>query len=136
MNWIKDRHYNDHHITTQREGVISTQNEHVVSYPSIYQIGCGNWKSAFLNHLRSLSLRSELIPLIAFEVVVDGFLCDLFVVLFHGGEVLSGFAELSLFHSLADVPVYECPLSVHEIEFVVHSAHYLCDGGGVGDHEH
>merc|ERR1719474_174968 len=73
----------------------------------------------------------ELIALIALEIIVDGFLCDLLVVLLHGGEVLSGFAELALFHSLSDVPVHEGPLSVHEIEFVVHSAHYLGYGGGV-----
>merc|ERR1712048_1291443 len=78
----------------------------------------------------------KLVSFVSLHIVVDGFLGDLFVVLFHGGEVFSGFAELALFHSLADVPVHECPLSVHEIEFVVHSAHYLCDGGGVGDHEH
>merc|ERR1719474_771176 len=73
----------------------------------------------------------ELIALIALEIIVYRFLGDLLVVLLHGGEVLSGFAELALFHSLSDVPVHEGPLSVHEIEFVVHSAHYLGDGGGV-----
>merc|ERR1719258_652388 len=42
--------------------------------------------------------------------------------------------ELTLFHALADVPVNERTLGVHEVELVVEAGQDLRDGGGVGDH--
>ena len=59
---------------------------------------------------------------------------DLLVVLLKGGKVLAGLGELSLLHTLADVPVDEGALAVHEIELVIDAGEDLSDGGGVGDH--
>merc|ERR1711866_6611 len=59
---------------------------------------------------------------------------DLFVVLLEGSEILTSLGELTLFHTLTDVPVDEGSLGVHKIELVVDSGEDLSDGSGVGDH--
>mmetsp|Transcript_2757 Transcript_2757/g.8361 ORF Transcript_2757/g.8361 Transcript_2757/m.8361 type:complete len:472 (+) Transcript_2757:1024-2439(+) len=61
---------------------------------------------------------------------------DFFVVLLEGGKILAGLGELALLHALADVPVDEGALGVHEVELVVDAGQGLGDGGGVGDHAH
>mmetsp|Transcript_34725 Transcript_34725/g.90867 ORF Transcript_34725/g.90867 Transcript_34725/m.90867 type:complete len:504 (-) Transcript_34725:11-1522(-) len=59
---------------------------------------------------------------------------DLLVVLLEGGEVLAGLGELALLHALADVPVDESALGVHQVELVVDARVELGDGGRVGHH--
>merc|ERR1719465_230749 len=59
---------------------------------------------------------------------------DLLVVLLEGSEVLAGLAELALLHALADVPVHEGALGVHEVELVVDARVELGDRGRVGHH--
>jgi len=59
---------------------------------------------------------------------------DLFVILLQGSKILTGLRELSLLHTLSDVPVDESTLGVHEIELVVDAGKSLGDGGGVGNH--
>ena len=59
---------------------------------------------------------------------------DLLVVLLEGGEVLAGLGELALLHALADVPVDEGALGVHEVELVVDARVELGDGRRVGNH--
>merc|ERR1712078_785457 len=59
---------------------------------------------------------------------------DLLVVLLEGGKVLAGLGELALLHALADVPVDERTLGVHEVELVVDARVELGDGGRVGHH--
>ena len=61
---------------------------------------------------------------------------DLFVILLKGSQILSGLGELSLFHTLSDVPVDEGTLGVHQIEFVVKTGPGLGNGGGVAQHAH
>ena len=58
-----------------------------------------------------------------------------FVVLFQGGQILTGFTELTFFHTFTNVVVYEGTLGVHKIEFMVQTVGQLPDGGGVGDHD-
>merc|ERR1719273_3043228 len=84
----------------------------------------------------SLLSRSEFIAFVALHIIIHTFLRHLFIVLFHGGQILSSFSELALFHSLPDVPVHESPLCVHQVELVVHPAHHLSNGSGVTDHQH
>ena len=67
-------------------------------------------------------------------LTLGGLDSDLFVILLEGGKILSGLGELSLFHTLSDVPMDEGSLGVHEIELVIDSGEDLSDGGGVGDH--
>jgi len=59
---------------------------------------------------------------------------DFFVILLEGSEILTGFGELTFFHTFTDVPVDEGSLGVHKIELVVNSGEDLGDGSGVGDH--
>jgi hypothetical protein len=59
---------------------------------------------------------------------------DLLVIALEGGKVLAGLGELALLHTLADVPVDEGTLRVHEVELVRESRPSLGDGGGVGKH--
>merc|ERR1719484_231358 len=59
---------------------------------------------------------------------------DFLVILLEGGEIFSGFGELSFFHTFSDVPVDESSLGVHKIEFMVDSGENFGDGSGVGDH--
>src|ERR1700733_9354209 len=44
---------------------------------------------------------------------------DLLVVLFESCKILPGFGELTLFHSLSDIPMYKGPLGVHEVKLMV-----------------
>ena len=60
---------------------------------------------------------------------------DLLVVLLEGRKVLTGLGELTLLHTLADVPVNERALGVHEVKLVVKTSRQLTNGGGVGDHD-
>lgn len=46
---------------------------------------------------------------------------DLFVILLEGSKILSGFRELTLFHTLSHVPVHKCSLCIHQIELMVQS---------------
>src|SRR5688572_4935575 len=61
-------------------------------------------------------------------------LADLLVVLLKGSEILTSLRELSLFHTLAYIPVHEGTLGVHQVEFVVETVEHLSDGGGVAQH--
>merc|ERR550514_2442527 len=58
----------------------------------------------------------------------------LLVVLLERGKVLTRLRELALLHTLADVPVDEGTLGVHEVEFVINARHHLGDRRAVGDH--
>merc|ERR1712209_87348 len=59
---------------------------------------------------------------------------DLLVIFLEGCHVLPGLGELSLLHALANVPVDEGPLGVHQVKLVVKPGPGLGDGGGVGEH--
>uniref|UniRef100_A0A1I8IN25 CTP_transf_like domain-containing protein n=1 Tax=Macrostomum lignano TaxID=282301 RepID=A0A1I8IN25_9PLAT len=74
----------------------------------------------------------KLFIIIAFAL--HGVHADLFVVLLQGGQVLAGLTELALLHALADVPVHEGALGVHQVELVVQAGPGLGDGGGVAQH--
>ncbi len=82
---------------------------------------------------RSLELLTEVLLL---TLALSGLSADLLVVLLEGSEILTGLGELTLLHTLSDVPVDESSLGVHEIELVVNAGQSLSDGSGVGDHAH
>ncbi|OQR92756.1 hypothetical protein ACHHYP_03229 [Achlya hypogyna] len=58
----------------------------------------------------------------------------LFVVLLEGSKVLAGLRELAFFHALADVPVHEGTLGVHQVELVIDAREDFSDSARVGDH--
>ncbi|EPY32002.1 hypothetical protein STCU_00936 [Strigomonas culicis] len=87
----------------------------------------------------SPSLCSTLFRLVLLDlllVALGGLGADLLVVLLERGEVLAGLGELALLHTLADVPVHEGALAVHEVELVVDAGEHLGDRGRVGNHAH
>ena len=61
---------------------------------------------------------------------------DLLVVLVEGGKILTRLGELALLLALADIPVNEGKLGVHEVEPVVEARENLGDGQIVGHHAH
>ena len=85
---------------------------------------------------REASSDLVLLALLVLAAVLQGLGADLLVVLLEGSKVLTGLGELTLLHTLADVPVDERTLGVHEVELVVEAGQHLRDGGGVGDHAH
>ena len=58
------------------------------------------------------------------------------VVLLKGSKILAGLGELTLLHTLTDIPVYEGALGVKKVELVVEAAPRRRDGGSVGKHAH
>ena len=70
------------------------------------------------------------------SLTLDGVDSDLFVVLLQGSQILTGLGELSLLHTLSDVPVDEGTLGVHQVKLVVKTSPGLGDGGGVAQHAH
>merc|ERR1712048_1103248 len=59
---------------------------------------------------------------------------NLLVVLLKGSQILSGLGELSLLHTLTDVPVDKGSLRVHQVKLVVKSGPRLSNSSGVGQH--
>merc|ERR1719238_396728 len=75
---------------------------------------------------------SELIPItFLFAFALCCLDAHLFVVLLQSCEILTCFAEFSFFHTLADIPMHEGALAVHEVKLVVNARKDLCDGSGV-----
>jgi len=82
------------------------------------------------------SISSLILVVLLFLTLIIGRLdSNLFVILLHGGEILTSFREFSFLHTLTDVPVDEGTLGEHKIELVIHASKDLTDGGGVGNHE-
>merc|ERR1719225_1830311 len=67
---------------------------------------------------------------------LSGVKANLFVILLESSKILSGLGELTLLHTLTNVPVNEGPLSVHQVELVVKPGPGLGNGGGVREHAH
>lgn len=59
---------------------------------------------------------------------------NLLVIALKSSQVLTSLRELTLLHTLTDIPVDESTLGVHEVELVRQSRPGLADGGGVGQH--
>mmetsp|Transcript_13516 Transcript_13516/g.22200 ORF Transcript_13516/g.22200 Transcript_13516/m.22200 type:complete len:206 (-) Transcript_13516:942-1559(-) len=60
----------------------------------------------------------------------------LLIVFLKSSQVLTSLRELTLLHTFTYIPVDECTLGVHKIEFVVNTREHLCNGCAVGDHAH
>lgn len=56
------------------------------------------------------------------------------VIFLKGSQILAGLGELALFHTLANIPVDEGTLCVHQVKFVVQASPCIGNGGGVGQH--
>merc|ERR1712151_1195926 len=65
---------------------------------------------------------SELVSIAFFFTFTLGSLdANLLVVLLQCGKVLAGLRELTFFHTLADIPMHEGSLRVHQVELVVNA---------------
>merc|ERR1719506_1168544 len=70
--------------------------------------------------------RSELVAVaLLLALALRGLDAHLLVVLLQRREVLAGLGELSLFHTLAHIPMYEGTLGVHEVKLVVDPREHL-----------
>jgi len=76
------------------------------------------------------------VVVLSFLTLVNTVQTNLFVILLKGSHVLSGLGELSLLHTLTNVPVDKGSLGVHQVKLVVKSGPGLSDGSGVGQHAH
>merc|ERR1719322_2266055 len=88
-------------------------------------------------YLKQMAVEDELI-FITLAVIssLSRVKADLLVILLKGSKILPGFGELTLLHTLTNVPVDKGPLGVHEVELVVKPGPGLSDGGGVREHAH
>uniref|UniRef100_T1DPG7 Putative secreted protein n=1 Tax=Anopheles aquasalis TaxID=42839 RepID=T1DPG7_ANOAQ len=80
--------------------------------------------------------RGGLVLLSTLTLSLAGVHADLLVVLLEGSQILTGLGELTLLHTLTDVPVHEGTLGVHQIELVIQTSPGFGDGRGVGQHAH
>merc|ERR1712149_96660 len=81
-----------------------------------------------------VSIKSLILLSLLLTLALHGPSTDLLVILLESSKVLTGLGELTLLHTLTNIPVDEGTLGVHKIELVVHASEHLGNGGGVGDH--
>merc|ERR1712213_175742 len=88
-------------------------------------------------YLKQMAVEDELV-FITLAVIssLGGVKANLLVILLESSKILPGLGELTLLHTLTNVPVDEGPLGVHEVELVVKPGPGLSDGGGVREHTH
>jgi len=72
----------------------------------------------------------------ALALASDGVDTDLLVVLLEGSQIFTGLGELTLLHTLTDVPVDKGTLGIHKVELMVQTGPGLGNGGGVAEHAH
>merc|ERR1711934_771784 len=104
-----------------------------MSVMCFYELSCVHDIIFLLAEIRRLELITIALLL---SFAFGGLDSDLLVILLEGGQILTGLGELSLLHTLSDVPMDEGTLGVHKIELVIDTGEGLGDGGGVGNHAH
>merc|ERR1712190_536890 len=78
---------------------------------------------------------SELVTIaFFFSFTLSRLNANFLVILFKRGQIFACFTELTFFHALANIPMDERALRIHQIEFVVDAREYLGNGRGVADH--
>merc|ERR1712124_33286 len=78
---------------------------------------------------------SELIAIaLLFSLALGSLNANLFIVFLEGCKIFTSFTELTLFHALAHIPVHECTLAVHEVEFVIDAGEDFCNCSRIADH--
>merc|ERR1712025_867595 len=59
---------------------------------------------------------------------------NLLIILLKSSKVLTSFRELSLLHTLSNIPVNKCPLGIHQVKLVVQPSPCFSNSCGVGEH--
>merc|ERR1719244_254782 len=91
----------------------------------------------FVNNAKqshSRHFRNELIFISISFLSVGRVHANLLIIFLESSHILPGLGELSFLHTLSNIPVHECSLSVHQIELVVQSSPGLSNGSSVGQH--
>merc|ERR1719225_258989 len=65
---------------------------------------------------------------------LSGVKADFFVILLKSSKILPGLRELTLLHTLSNVPVDKSPLGVHEVKLMVKSGPGLSNSSGIAQH--
>merc|ERR1719487_1258661 len=94
-----------------------------------------NYQTTLVKELDERSLELITVSLLL-TFTLGGLDSDLLVILLEGSQILTSLGELTLLHTLTDVPVDEGTLGVHQVELVVDAAEDLSNRGGVADHAH
>merc|ERR1719499_33957 len=85
-------------------------------------------KPGLYKNLSILVLISTIIPSISRVET------NLLIIFLKSSKVLSGLRELSLLHTLSNIPVNKSSLGIHQIKLVVKSGPGLSNSSGVGQH--
>merc|ERR1712004_564838 len=88
-------------------------------------------------YLKQMTVEDELV-FITLAVIssLGGVKANLLVILLESSKIFPGLGELTLLHSLSNVPVDKSPLGVHVVELVVKSGPGFGNSSGVREHAH
>jgi len=86
--------------------------------------------------LRDIDHRRRLLIFVGvlFALVIDAVNANFLVILLQGRQIFARLGKFTFLHALADVPVDESPLGVHQVELVIESGPGFGDGRGVAQH--
>merc|ERR1719322_1697416 len=86
-------------------------------------------------YLKQMAVEDELIFItLAIISSLSRVKADLLVILLKGSKIFPGLGELTLLHSLTNVPVNEGPLGVHEVKLMVEPCPGLGNSSGIAQH--
>ncbi|KZC14009.1 hypothetical protein WN55_06539 [Dufourea novaeangliae] len=86
----------------------------------------------FFIQKKKLSKLHHLVFFSAFSFAFCGVHSDLLVIFLESCKVFPSFGEFTFFHTFTDVPVNECSLGIHQVEFVIKTSPGFRDSCSVG----
>merc|ERR1719317_1394491 len=90
----------------------------------------------FLNKNFALSNIGILLIFISFSIILSfsRVKANLLIILLKSSKILTSFGELSLLHTLSNIPVNKSSLGIHEVELVVQPSPGFSNSCGIGEH--
>merc|ERR1719317_1691333 len=90
----------------------------------------------FLNKNFALSNIGILLIFISFSIILSfsRVKANLLIILLESSKILTSFGELSLLHTLSNVPVNKSSLGIHEVKLVVQPSPGFSNSCGIGEH--
>merc|ERR1719462_261395 len=86
-------------------------------------------------YLKQMAVEDELIFITLLVISsLSRVKADLLVILLKGSKVFPGFGELTLLHTLSNVPVDKSPLGVHQVELMIKPGPGLSNSSGIAQH--
>merc|ERR1712007_242502 len=93
------------------------------------------WSRTLTCRAAHIDARSELVAVtFFFTLTFSGLDTHLFVVFLKRCKIFASFGELTLLHTLTNIPVNKGTLGVHQVELVVDAGEDFSNGSGVTDH--